>query len=204
MVVVLPAPFGPRKATISPCWSSRSMPRTAWTSPKALVTPESETAGTLVVAPVLESWVCVMAPACDAGASRPYGGRHDRGMTFVSRDPSGVSRQAPGRLPQPPSRGFETGARAPSSTTVPSVAEEVAQQPSRSRVSRGWDSIHARPALVERVPRLRGFETGARAPSSTTVPRVSRQAPGRLPQPPSRGFRDRRQGAFLNHRPVGG
>ena len=53
MVVVLPAPLGPRKATISPCWSSRSMPRTACTSPKALVTPESETAGTLVVA---SSW----------------------------------------------------------------------------------------------------------------------------------------------------
>ena len=58
------------------------MPRTACTSPKALVTPESETAGTLVVAPVLESWVVVMAPAfcfraaeALAGASR---GRRDK------------------------------------------------------------------------------------------------------------------------------
>jgi carbamoyl-phosphate synthase small subunit len=32
--------------------------------------------------------------------------------------------------------GFETGASAPSSTTVPAVVEEVAQQPSRNPVSR--------------------------------------------------------------------
>ena len=30
-VVVLPAPFGPRKATNSPCSTVRSIPRTAWT-----------------------------------------------------------------------------------------------------------------------------------------------------------------------------
>ena len=46
MVVVLPAPLGPRKATISPCSRVRSMPRTAWTEPKSLVTPEIWTAGT--------------------------------------------------------------------------------------------------------------------------------------------------------------
>src|SRR3954468_19909280 len=45
MVVVLPAPLGPRNATISPGSSIRSMPRTAWTGPKALVTPDSCTAG---------------------------------------------------------------------------------------------------------------------------------------------------------------
>ncbi len=44
MVVVLPAPLGPRKATTSPGSSSRSMPRTAWTLPKLLVTPWSRTA----------------------------------------------------------------------------------------------------------------------------------------------------------------
>ena len=47
MVVVLPAPLGPRNATISPGWISRSMPRTACTSPKSLVTPASRTAGVL-------------------------------------------------------------------------------------------------------------------------------------------------------------
>ena len=40
MVVVLPAPFGPRKATISPGSRVRSIPRTAWTGPKSLVTPD--------------------------------------------------------------------------------------------------------------------------------------------------------------------
>ena len=37
MVVVLPAPFGPRRATTSPAETVRSMPRTAWTLPKLLV-----------------------------------------------------------------------------------------------------------------------------------------------------------------------
>ena len=54
MVVVLPAPLGPRKATISPGSRVRSMPRTAWTSPKSLVTSESRTAGaTAKAAPVV-------------------------------------------------------------------------------------------------------------------------------------------------------
>ena len=60
------------------------MPRTAWTSPKALVTPESETAGTLVVASVLESWVVVMAPAWRRRVGCPSPERHDVGMTNVS------------------------------------------------------------------------------------------------------------------------
>src|SRR4029078_1302297 len=84
MVVVLPAPLGPRNATISPCWSSRSMPRTAGTSPHGLVTPESETAGTAVVALVLVSWVAVMAPAFRPRAAGPSLERHEGGMTFVS------------------------------------------------------------------------------------------------------------------------
>jgi hypothetical protein len=44
IVVVLPAPFGPRKATISPCRISRSMPRTACTDPKSFRKPVAETA----------------------------------------------------------------------------------------------------------------------------------------------------------------
>ncbi len=47
------------------------MPRTASTSPKDLVTPESETAGAPAGATVLESWVCVMAPACFRGGLGP-------------------------------------------------------------------------------------------------------------------------------------
>src|SRR4051794_26521707 len=46
MVVVLPAPFGPRKATISPGSMVRSRPSTAMTEPKRLVTPRRATAGT--------------------------------------------------------------------------------------------------------------------------------------------------------------
>src|SRR5205814_111554 len=37
MVVVLPAPFGPRKPTISPASTRNEMPRTASTAPKVLV-----------------------------------------------------------------------------------------------------------------------------------------------------------------------
>src|SRR5258708_18315773 len=42
MVVVLPAPFGPRKPKVSPLVTSKSMPRTAWTSPYCLVRPETD------------------------------------------------------------------------------------------------------------------------------------------------------------------
>ncbi len=90
-----------------------------------------------------------------------------------------------------PSPGFETGARAPSSTTDPTAPGRPPQPPERR-----WSSV-SRPSP--------GFETGARAPSSTTgaAPggracrdpggracrdprRVSRRAPGRPPQPPTR------------------
>ncbi len=77
------------------------MPRTAWTSPKALVTPESETAGTLVVASVLESWLVVMPPAFCLRASWPSLERHEVGMTNV-RSPRGFRDRRLARLPQPP------------------------------------------------------------------------------------------------------
>ena len=48
MVVVLPAPFGPRKATISPGSTVRSRPSTAVTAPKRLVSPRSAMAGVRV------------------------------------------------------------------------------------------------------------------------------------------------------------
>src|SRR5258708_28607152 len=41
IVVVLPAPLGPRKPKVSPLVTSKSMPRTAWTSPYCLVRPET-------------------------------------------------------------------------------------------------------------------------------------------------------------------
>ena len=77
MVVVLPAPFGPRKATISPGWTIRSMPRTACTLPKLLVSPASSMAGTVAGAgpgrscPVKLS-VCVMPTMMSANASQPF------------------------------------------------------------------------------------------------------------------------------------
>ena len=85
MVVVLPAPLGPRKATISPCSISRSMPRTACTEPKSLVRPAMLIAG---VAERVGSWVSRWSasagsfmsptmshepPSCPAATSRPRG-----------------------------------------------------------------------------------------------------------------------------------
>ena len=54
MVVVLPAPFGPRNPTISPSPTAKVMPATASTSPKRLVTSRSAIAAAraaLVVSP---------------------------------------------------------------------------------------------------------------------------------------------------------
>src|SRR5437588_882292 len=51
IVVVLPAPFGPRKPNTSPGATSKSTPRTACTSSKCLVRPSTTIAG---VAPLLD------------------------------------------------------------------------------------------------------------------------------------------------------
>jgi hypothetical protein len=45
IVVVLPAPFGPRNPKVSPRATSKSIPRTAGTSPYCLVRPETEITG---------------------------------------------------------------------------------------------------------------------------------------------------------------
>ena len=45
MVVDLPAPFGPRNPNVSPAATSKSMPRTASTSPYRLVSSLTEIAG---------------------------------------------------------------------------------------------------------------------------------------------------------------
>ena len=41
IVELLPAPFGPRKPNASPCWTSRSIPSTATSSPKRLTSPRA-------------------------------------------------------------------------------------------------------------------------------------------------------------------
>src|SRR5579872_1780037 len=58
-VVVLPAPFGPRKPKISPAWTSRSMPATASTDPlrdlKTRRRPRTEiTAGAVIATGILD------------------------------------------------------------------------------------------------------------------------------------------------------
>ena len=55
---------GPRKAMISPGRTVRSIPRTARTLPKLLVSPRSSMAATAVVPAAGRVCVCVMAPAC--------------------------------------------------------------------------------------------------------------------------------------------
>src|SRR5450755_3477094 len=45
IVVVLPAPFGPRKPKVSPAATVKSIPRTASTSPYLLVSPDTSMTG---------------------------------------------------------------------------------------------------------------------------------------------------------------
>ena len=71
MVVVLPAPFGPRNATISPCRISRSIPRTACTDPKSLRSPSARIARSpSTPAPVGPADVVVMVVMASRMASR--------------------------------------------------------------------------------------------------------------------------------------
>ena len=53
--VVLPAPFGPRIARRSPCATSRSTSRTAWTPPKRRPTPRKRRIGSALVGCCLRS-----------------------------------------------------------------------------------------------------------------------------------------------------
>src|SRR5262249_18365010 len=62
MVVVLPAPFGPRKPKGSPRATSKSVPRTAGTSPYCLVSPDTEITG---------SWMRPADAAAPSGATAP-------------------------------------------------------------------------------------------------------------------------------------
>src|SRR5947209_10699001 len=55
IVVVLPAPFGPRKPNTSPAATSKSTPRTACTSPKDLARPRTAIADELPLPSVIGS-----------------------------------------------------------------------------------------------------------------------------------------------------
>ena len=89
MVVVLPAPLGPRKATISPGSTVRSRPSTAVTGPKRLVSPRRATAGTGPIGddPRRGSGRCGKAHAEIIGqpaAADPSSTDHDSPMTGVT------------------------------------------------------------------------------------------------------------------------
>src|SRR6476469_4505044 len=86
IVVVLPAPFGPRKATISPERIVRSRPSTAVTEPKRLVSPRSATAGVSgrAVATGADGAVSSMPRASATPAVVPSLARHDFPMTPVT------------------------------------------------------------------------------------------------------------------------
>src|SRR3989475_9054585 len=58
MVVVLPAPFGPRKPTISPASTRNEMPRTASTAPKVLVRSRTS---------IIAAWLMPLAPISNRG-----------------------------------------------------------------------------------------------------------------------------------------
>jgi hypothetical protein len=69
-IVVFPAPFGPRTPKISPCRTSRSIPSTARTSPKALTRP---VAATLAVVIAVLPFPCPLARCRKrAWLRRPY------------------------------------------------------------------------------------------------------------------------------------
>ena len=63
-VVVFPAPFGPKKATISPRWTSRSMPRTASIAPYDMRSPR-----TLIAASGSRGEPAAALPVGDAAAA---------------------------------------------------------------------------------------------------------------------------------------
>src|SRR6476619_3904293 len=97
IVVVLPAPLGPRKATISPGSRERSMPRTAWTGPKSLVTPDSRTAGAAppgwpeVAGVEVEVWV--MTRSWRTRRRETSHTHHDLCVTFVRGGSAGSYRR---------------------------------------------------------------------------------------------------------------
>ncbi len=73
-VVVLPAPLGPRKATISPGRTVRERPSTAATEPKLLWRPSSSTAGVVCGFGVMGTTMLAAAASFPGRASRR---RHD-------------------------------------------------------------------------------------------------------------------------------
>src|SRR5271165_6566316 len=86
IVDVLPAPLGPRIATISPDAIRRSTPLTACTCPKRLCTPVRSTAGGAcpLGGPMPDSvLVIVIGPVCRPQVVRAPSASHDLPMTAV-------------------------------------------------------------------------------------------------------------------------
>src|SRR5690242_3716091 len=83
MVVVLPAPFGPSRATTSPGRIRRLIPSTAVTGPNRLTTWSSSTAGPAARVVRSEAAVSVMTRSSAADGAGRWSGRHGRPMTSV-------------------------------------------------------------------------------------------------------------------------
>ena len=105
MVVVLPAPLGPRKATISPWRISRSMPRTAWTARRLGHASQADRASGRGPPDAAKRWVCSMT------REWPTAGRR-RTMTMSGPARRGARPPAPRQLSGEPVR------RAPREATV--------------------------------------------------------------------------------------
>src|SRR5580704_757558 len=109
MVVVLPAPFGPRKACTSPAPTSRSSPSSARTLPYRLVSPAARIATPLIPSLYRAAGPVASAPIADiryrssthllATAVRPA--RID--LTSTNR-PCDIERRPPARVKPVPAR----------------------------------------------------------------------------------------------------
>src|SRR4051794_22802768 len=114
IVVVFPAPFGPRKATISPGSMVRSRPSTAVTDPKRLVRPRREIAGAVpraVVTDAVDGAERVMPRASATRGQSSSITDHDFPMTAVTGPEPGLYRhQVPNLMAIKP--GQQPGRRA--------------------------------------------------------------------------------------------
>src|SRR5581483_12015521 len=111
MVEVLPAPLGPRNATISPDATVRSTPLTAWTWPKCLWTPCSSIArGPAELSCLAGAAIAVFCEDCCAMLQFWQPGGHSRLVTLsqlghdIRHAVPGGPRGDPGHRPRKPVR----------------------------------------------------------------------------------------------------
>src|SRR5262245_18159707 len=131
IVVVLPAPFGPRNPQRLPRGTSRSRPRTAWTFPKVLETPR-----TLMTASVTSTF-------------RPASGAQPSAVSGLPEAATGVP--APSVADGPAGRGRAGGAWAGSMPRYAGAARPAPQAGSAL-------SVHPDERLIEiRVLARMGF-----------------------------------------------